>query len=307
MTFNANLETYGGMAVVDYVSGRPLPDPATTIPRLRVEWEAEQSARELFTELLADANSERLQGLVIGAWVGEMYDQGDELANIVESLIAASPRLPNLRLLFFADLTYEEYEVSWLEQTTYGGIWDAFPKLTHFGVRGGQGLSLGRPEHLRLTHLIIETGGLPRSVLAEIRDAHLPALEHLELYLGSDNYGWDGSPADVAPLLQRAMFPKLKYLGLRDCEVADDLVPVVLASDLLDGLDELDLSLGTLGDAGGRLLLESPKIRKLKRLNLRHHYLSEPLMHSLAALPLAVDVTERQAGDEDNRYVAIAE
>ena len=78
----------------------------------------------------------------------------------------------------------------------------------------------------------------------------LAGIEHLELYLGTDDYGWDGSIDDVLPLLADDRFPRLKYLGLRDSEIADGVAQAVAKSPLLEKLDVLDLSLGTLGDEG---------------------------------------------------------
>ncbi len=44
-----------------------------------------------------------------------------------------------------------------------------------------------------LVALTIESGGLPAAVVREVASAHLPALEHLELWLGEENYGGDAT------------------------------------------------------------------------------------------------------------------
>ena len=88
-------------------------------------------------------------------------------------------------------MTYEESEISWITQTDVGPLFAAFPQMTELWIRGGGGLSLGRPRHERLEKLVVQTGGLPGSVVREVGAAHLPKLEHLELWLGDPGYGRD--------------------------------------------------------------------------------------------------------------------
>ena len=52
--------------------------------------------------------------------------------------------------------------------------------------------------------LIVESGGLHGEVLRQLAAADLPALTHLELWLGDDAYGWDGAVGDVEPFLTAA-------------------------------------------------------------------------------------------------------
>src|SRR5262249_6220243 len=50
--------------------------------------------------------------------------------------------------------------------------------------------------------------------------------------------------------------------------------------------------LGNLSDAGGEALLGCPAVHKLKKLDLHHHYLSEPFVEELQKLPGEVDVDD---------------
>jgi hypothetical protein len=69
----------------------------------------------------------------------------------------------------------------------------------------------------------------------------------------------------------------------------------------------LDLSLGTLGDQGADALLSSPDVRKLARLDLHHHYLSDAMIARIAALDIEVDLEDQLQGEEDDRFVSVSE
>lgn len=299
-----NLETFAGMPIADFDAESPR-DWKTVAPRLRVEYDSDRTAVDLLGELLATDGADRMPALVIGAWSGELYEHSP--ADILEALVTAADRLPNLRALFLGDIASEENEVSWIHQTDVSTVWQAFPRLEVFGLRGSNGLKLGRVQHNHLKQLTIESGGLPKSVLAELAAASLPALEHLELYLGTDNYGWDGSIDDVAPLLASDRFPRLKYLGLRDSEIADAVAQAVVKSPLFEKIEALDLSLGTLGDEGAEALLAAPAVKKLQRLDLHHHYMSDAVMARVQHLGIDVDVSEQQTEEEYGRYVSVGE
>jgi hypothetical protein len=133
-------------------------------------------------------------------------------------------------------------------------------------------------------------------------------LEHLELWLGAENYGGISSARPLQPLLGARRFPRLRYLGLRDSESADAVAEAVANAPVLDGLETLDLSLGALGDEGTSHLLASPKIRGLKKLDLHHNYLSADMKQRLSALGVEVDVSETMEEEvyEKDRYRFIA-
>ena len=200
----SNLETFAGRPVADFAAGEPF-DFSAAVPRLRVEYDSDETAVDLLGQLLAGGEADRVPALVIGAWSGELYDHSP--AEIVEALVAAADQLPSLRALFIGDIASEENEVSWIHQSDLSALWQAFPRLEVLGIRGSNDLSLGQIRHNHLRELTIECGGLPREVLHQLAAASLPALEHLELYLGTGNYGWDGTIDDVRPLLTGQLFP----------------------------------------------------------------------------------------------------
>lgn len=305
MVFAQHAESFGGKRVVEYDPEKPLPDPGKSIPRLVVDYDSDQTMLALFSRLLDDPKADQLTGLVIGRWSPETFeDAPDEL---VEALVASAPRLPNLRALFFGDITFEECEVSWLQLGDLSPLWEAFPQLEELRIRGSSGLELGKIEHRHLKSFTLECGGLGRDVLQSIVAAKLPELEKLLIYLGDGGYGWDGTLQDVMPLLNGELFPKLKYLGLCDSDIADEIAVAAANSPILNRLETLDLSQGTLGDEGAAALLASSAIRQLKKLDLTHHFISEELQAQLKALPLEVILDEPQSRDDDYRYVAVGE
>jgi hypothetical protein len=144
--------------------------------------------------------------------------------------------------------------------------------------------------------------------MTEILHSHLPKLEHLELWLGDDFYGFDFGLEELLPLFQGDDFPSLTYLGLRDSVITDEIAQAIAHAPILDQLDELDLSMGTLGDEGAAALLASDKVRELKRLNLSHHYCSKAMMNQLKTLTVEVDLSSwAYEAPKDDRYVAVSE
>ncbi len=250
---------------------------------------------ELLDLFLAAHGGPDLTALVIGAWnYGDMCDglNGRGAADMVEALVANRKRMPNLRALFLGDITYEECEISWISYGDISALLPAFPKLEEFHIRGASNLTFGTIKHGKLRTFVIESGGLPEPLLREVWAAKVPKLEHLELWLGSPDYGGIDTVEPLAPLLSGKLFKKLKYLGLVNSMITDAVAKALVASPLIARLESLDLSNGTLSDAGAEALLGCPAVHKLKMLDLCHHYLSEPFVEELRKLPGEVDVDD---------------
>lgn len=143
--------------------------------------------------------------------------------------------------------------------------------------------------------------------MADVLAADFPALRKLELWLGDDGYGRDTDPAELAPLLRAECFPELLELGLRNADNADEIAEALADAKVVSQLKVLDLSLGTLSDAGAEHLLRSTAIRGLVKLDLHRHYLSEGMQKRLAALGPQVDVSEGEDPDEEYRHPAVSE
>jgi predicted DNA-binding WGR domain protein len=257
-----------------------------------------------------------LQAVVIGCWDHE----GGDSTEVVEALVSARDRLPNLKALFLGDAPYQEQEISWLHQCDLTALFDAYPQLEHFRARGGQGLGLGKLKHRHLKSLAFEASNLPAEVVRAVGRSDLPALEHLELWLGTHEYGADTTVADLKGIFAGKGLPALRYLGLRNSEIADAIARALAKAPIVARLRVLDLSLGTLSDQGAEALLAVPGLANLDMLDIHHHYVSPELVRRLAGLGIKVNASEfREAeeeypdegGDEDDlisvRYVAHAE
>jgi hypothetical protein len=299
-----NLTSWLGSPVEDYTPGSAI-KPGVAY-RLRLSWDEEQSMGELFAAYVSQPGADATRALVIGSWFGD--DSGRDSAEVVQLLVGARHTLPKLEAIFFGDIIGEENEISWINQTDVSPLFSAYPGLKHFSVRGGNGLSLGGKMRLEnLESLTIESGGLPAVVLSEVLSMDLPKLTKLELWLGTDQYGWNGSIQDLKPLLDGCLFPSLKHLGLRDSEIADEIAAALPNLPIIERLETLDLSLGTLSDEGAAHLLTCDSLRKLKVLDLHHHYCTTEMMVRLKAAFPNVNLDKQQAKDEYGPYVAVSE
>jgi predicted DNA-binding WGR domain protein len=245
---------------------------------------------------LADPAVTSVPALVIGCW---SYEGGDS-TEVVEGLVAARDKLPSLRALFVGDIPYEEQEISWIVQSDLTPLFDAYPELEHFRARGGQGLGLGKIKHNHLKSLAFEASNLPAEVVRSVGGSKLPALEHLEIWLGTEEYGADTTPADLKGILAGKGLPALHYLGLRNSQIADGVARALAKAAVLERLRLLDLSLGTLGDEGARALLAAPALTKLEKLDIHHHYVSPGVVEQLKALGIEVDAGDPQEPDVDD-------
>jgi hypothetical protein len=309
-----HITEFAGLPVVDWEAETCITAPADTMYRLALTWEDSEEGKRWtdgFAAFLDDPAVGETRGLVVGNWRSWARENRDSAGDVVEVLVAAHERLPQLTALFFGDIISEEQEISWIEQTDISPLFHAYSNLEHFCVRGSNGLSLGHPSLPRLKSLTVQCGGLPVRVLNEIYAAQLPELEHLELWLGEDNYGADITLADLTPLLSGDYFPRLRYLGLRDSEIADQIATAIANAPVLERIRILDLSLGTLTDDGAAALLASTAVNRLQKLDLHYHYCSEEMVAQLMAMPIDVDASDRQEADDDDgepwRYVAVSE
>jgi Leucine Rich repeat len=201
--------------------------------------------------------------------------------------------------------------MSWINQGDLSQALTLFPALEDLRARGQQGLSFSPGHHSGLTSLSIETGGMPKAVLEGLQDSVFPHLERLELWLGTEEYGFDGSLDDVLPFMQQGLFPKLKHLTLGNSDIADEIAQAIAEAPILAQLESLDLSLGTMTDVGAEALVTSQSIRQLKSLNLHRNYLSDAMCQRLQGLGITVDTDGQETPDvyrdEELRYVAVGE
>ncbi|MFE4518520.1 STM4015 family protein, partial [Kitasatospora sp. NPDC056783] len=262
---------------------------------------------------LGAVDTTRVSALVIGRW---SPDEPDSFRGPMEAIIAAAGRLPALRALFVGDITFEECEISWIQQCDVTPLLAAFPRLAELVVRGASedwegkgGLLLEPLRHEALKALRFEAGGLPGAVVRSVTGSDFPALERLELWLGVPGYGGDATMADLAPFLDGTRFPALRHLGLQNSEFQDDIAAAVAHAPVVARLESLNLSMGVLTDQGATALLEGQPLTHLRSLDLHHHFLTEEMQQRLRqALPeVELDLSEAGKPDDQWRYVAVAE
>ena len=225
--------------------------------------------------------------------------------------IAKHETLARLRTLYIGDVTQEESECSWINIRDVSKLYPQLKNLRHLTLRGGSDMKLGKIELPDLRTLTIITGGLDKKNVAAIADAKWPKLERLELWFGTDNYGGNCKVKDVAPILAGKAFPKLKHLGLRNCEFIDELAAALPGSAIMKQIESLDLSKGTMTDDGVKKLVEGKAwLAHLRRLDLSDNFIGKASTMA-ATITNAVRTRPQRTADEydgtAHRYVALTE
>lgn len=310
-----NLTEFFGLPVLDFKEGGSLAAPASTAYRIRIDWDEHEKKLTFsnrFQALLETHGSEDIQALVVGTWDGAA--EGGSVKPVVDALVGAASKLPNLKALFIGDIISEECEISWIENGDVSPLWAAYSALEEFGVRGANGLSLASTHTLDLPHLrklSIQAGGLPKQVVGEVINGQLPALESLEIWLGTDEYGGDSSIEDIQRVLNSSQWPQLTYLGLRNSEIANEIAEAVGSASIIPQLETLDLSMGTLTDRGAEALVAAGNLGSLLKLDIHYHFCSDAGIEKLRQIGCALDASDPQEPymhqGEPDYYVAVSE
>ncbi|MFC1419120.1 STM4015 family protein [Streptacidiphilus cavernicola] len=310
-----HLTEFHGLPVFDLPSADASgeqPAPGAVAWRVRYDWDGTDDFEQIWQRFLDRVDCAAVTALVIGAWSEEMYEDG--LDPVLQRVIDAKDRFPALRAFFLADVESEENEISWIEQVDLAPLLLAYPALEELGARGAHRV-FTPVRHTALRKLRLESGGMAADVVRGISASELPALEHLELWLGSENYGGDTTVADLAPILSGTRFPALRHLGLQDSEIQDAIAEAVAHAPVVPVLETLALSLGVLTDVGAEALLSGQPLTHLHRLDLHHHFLTDELAQrlrdTLEPAGVDLDLSEQEKPDESHgrlwHYVAVAE
>ncbi|MFI7532536.1 STM4015 family protein [Streptosporangium sp. NPDC049376] len=305
--------TYAGLPIAHAPGGddgsRELPAPEAAAWRIGVGWDGGRGEfEERFLRFFRVVDTTKVAALIIGNW-GSAYESDSSEA--VRLLTEHAERLPALRTLYLGAISREEAEISWIQQSDVTPLLTAFPLLERLEVRGGSGLGLSPVRHEHLKDLTVESGGLPARVVRGVAESTFPALEHLELWLGVDEYGGDATLADMAGILSGERLPALRHLGLQNSEIQDEIAAAVASAPVVARLETLALSMGALGDEGAEALLSGQPLTHLRRLDLYHHYLTDPMVarvkEAFAGSGVEVDLSEQEEPDDEWRYVAVSE
>jgi uncharacterized protein (TIGR02996 family) len=264
---------------------------------------------KLVSDVLSSPASRFLSSLRLGL-PNNPEDGECDYDNVLKK-IAKHETLARLRTLYIGDVTQEESECSWINIGDVSKLYPQLKNLRHLTIRGGSDLKLGKIELPDLRSLTIITGGLDKKNVAAIAAAKWPKLERLELWFGTDNYGGNCKVKDVAPILAGKPFPKLKHLGLRNCDFIDELAAAVPGSAIMKQIESLDLSKGTMTDDGVKKLVEGKaSLAHLRRLDLSDNYIGKASTMA-ATITNAVRTRPQRTADEYDgtvyRYVALTE
>ncbi|WP_331770000.1 STM4015 family protein (plasmid) [Embleya sp. NBC_00888] len=262
---------------------------------------------ELVERFLDAVDSARITALVVGDWGAA--DPPDTVKGPVALLGRSAGRLPDLRALFIGDIVREEQDIAYIEQTDLAPLLGAYPRLEILGARGGSGLRLPTRTYPHLRELRLESGGMPREVVQAVAGSVFPELRRLDIWLGIGSYGGNATVEDLAGILDGAGLPALSHLGLMDSEISDEIATALASAPIVARLKELDLSMGTLSNAGAEVLLAGQPLTHLARLDARHHFLDEAtqlcLRNALAGVDVDLSDTRNDWGG--NRYVEVSE
>ncbi len=200
-------------------------------------------------------------------------------------------------------------QISWHTVGNVEPLWRV-TSLREFEMESGS-FTLGDIVAPALKRAVIVTGGLTRANGASIAEAAIPAIEHLEVYVGDPEYGGDCT-LDLAPLLQRTDLTQLRTLGLENAMFTDDLVRMLVAAPILKTVTSLNLSQGTLTDEGARILVASKgALERITDLDVSQSFLTPDGIELLSELGAEVDVSDQEEPWDDDGtpgyFVNIAE
>jgi hypothetical protein len=324
MSFYGHITEFAGRRVVDFPADPAEPAPAEAVAPGSVAWRVDCNKDgeyhgldfpELLAKFLEQVPSNEVEALITGQWM----EWGEDDCTVVDDLLAVADRLPALRALFVSELVDEQAQPSWIYLPQAGPLLDAFPNLTEFWLRGtpeGMASSPGNVEplipptkHAALRKLVLQSGGLPADTIRALSQCEFPELTHLEIYVGDPNYGGDATLEDLAPFLEAGRFPRLRHLGLKDSVFQDAIATAIAHAPVVAQLESLDLSLGTLGDDGAAALVAGQPLDHLRRLDLRHHYISPEMQARVRqAWPgVEIDLSDQQSEGRWRRFVAVSE
>ncbi|MFZ5446822.1 MAG: TIGR02996 domain-containing protein [Myxococcota bacterium] len=187
-----------------------------------------------------------------------------------------------------------------------GGFWKALPRLEELSIEMGQ-IGLSDIDAPALRSFSVVSSSFDDACVEAVTQAKWPLLERLSLSFGDPNYGGLEDSASVAALLAGPR--PAHHLGLCNAMFSDEFPAMLLSSSWLPGLTSLDLSDGTLGDAGAQVLLDNrERFRGLTALNLGHGYFSDEMVERLKASFPFVELDDLQGEAEpDDRYVSVSE
>ncbi|BAY82604.1 pentapeptide repeat protein [Calothrix parasitica NIES-267] len=300
--------TFANREVIEFEPKIGITETANTAYAIRVaDWDFASKpilSTEKLEILQQNPLAHQIEALVIGFW----YTKG---LSLIDAFLNASENLTNLKALCIGDIHDREYYLT--ENINISYLLLAYPNLEVIKIsfsnfisytynKNRLGLEINSIRHENLKALIIECEIIDFELIYEIYNLELPTLEYFELWSITNENGSTLSRLGIKELMQvfYKIFPKLKYLGIRNCKNnLEDLnhVPFgIVESSIIENLVELDLSMGSINDEGAEALLNCPSIKNLDTLDVSDNYLSDEMVERLKQLDIEV-IADRQEPD----------
>lgn len=224
--------------------------------------------------------------------------------------VIGARKLTTLRKLILGDFYYEETELNWSNMGNVEPMYKGLPNLESLTLRSGS-MKLGKIDLPKLRELRVISGGFDPGSLASICKAKWPRLETLDLQLGRDHrFTLD----HLQPIFDGKAFPNLKHLGLGNSTISDLICQGLTASKIAARLESLDLTKGTMGDAGADALAAG-RFPRLQTVDVSENYLSKRGLATLKSVAKSVvsqggrrgEAQRDDGGDPEDRYIAAYE
>ncbi|MCY1014946.1 TIGR02996 domain-containing protein [Pyxidicoccus sp. MSG2] len=242
------------------------------------------SVEEVLELLLAHPSARFLQELTLGP-VGSRRGDHD-FQPLIRVIAKAAPRA--LRTLVVGDVADDDPKYDSPISSSFVGdltpLYPALPQLRSLRLVGRE-IKLGAIDLPELRTFRLESTALSREAVRSIAGASWPKLERLAVWFGSRAHGAGGGVDDLQPLLDARGVPELRHLGLCNATFTDALCEALPQSKVLEQLHTLDLSKGTMTEAGAeRLVANAAAFKHLKRLIVTENLLGSGAVEQLAKL-----------------------
>lgn len=230
---------------------------------------------QLLEKLVEFEEIEDIHALTFVTWEDHIMGSNKEWVDFLSGLSEHFPKLEAISV-------GEQERYRHIQQSDLAPLLQGFPQLKRLRIRGADDLRLQCAGHEHLEELRLESTGLWTPTIQDILSLELPSLQTLVLWVGQARFGRESDVTDLLPLLEDPrVFPRLRHLAIANDGQANEFA-VLLKShpQILDRLESLDLSMGTMTDEGAEALLEIAQLRGI-RLNLSDNYLSEEMQEKL--------------------------
>jgi hypothetical protein len=196
----------------------------------------------------------------------EQPEQPEELEELEETTNAKYLGLDQSVYSFtVGDMGYDTCEISWIRNGNVTPVFTNLSNLVCYKSQGCGNMSMDITYHPKLSKICIISSNLSGSFVSSLLESEFPALIHLELWLGTRDYGRSCDARDLAKLLATKeeietngleVFPSLEHLGIINTQNTDEICPMIAASALLRRLRVLHLEHGELTANGVKHLVD---------------------------------------------------